>query len=370
MKEETRRATRDYSLLSSTPWGIWNTLYSRRSLRRFEPTVVPDDFAVAFERFIEKATSIRNAPSNSIFPVLDEVKVSSISRAAQKGLGNKLNVWLPRTHPAGFLVMRTSKGDRNSERPRELPFVSMAGEDCILWLTENGYGTCWLGAINAEAVSRILGLGEAVDIPLMIVFGKPEEKVRTVSYDKFTLRTLSRKRKPLREIAFLEDMSNHFVPVDFPERAFESAEKQDIESLLESMDSGSKYNAPLSLLLEACFEAARISPSAANFQQSRFVGISSLDGLENVQEACKTDEKLDAAIVACGKGGRFDERMYERPFWMIDVPIAISHITLVAASMRIRVAVYIESIDESSLKKQIAAQDNLRVAGVVGFMFE
>jgi hypothetical protein len=56
----------------------------------------------------------------------------------------------------------------------------------------------------------------------------------------------------------------------------------------------------------------------------------------------------------------------DKPFWMIDVPIALSHISLMAASAGRRARIFIDDIDEGAVNDLVHAKDDTRTVGVVG----
>ena len=66
----------------------------------------------------------------------------------------------------------------------------------MLWLTEHGLGSCWLGAINRDETRDFLGLPAGQVVPLLICVGKPKPKA-ALSMDNLMYQTVSRRRKPL-----------------------------------------------------------------------------------------------------------------------------------------------------------------------------
>ena len=116
--------------------------------------------------------------------------------------------------------------------------------------------------------------------------------------------------------------------------------------------------ASIDLAVDACLESARIAPSAGNSQPWFFVVVRERERLSRLAECCGALEGLadrKAAIVALGRPNRLQQMMLDRPFWMIDLPIALSHITLLAASMGFAPALALDVIDEEGIGRVVEA---------------
>jgi nitroreductase len=367
--EATKRPTRDYPSYSSTPWNLWDTVYARRSHRKYLPMEVEDKLVSTLRETVRLAVTVRGAGSESISVVTDADKVEGIRRKAYKGMQGKINLWLTRAHPIGFLVLMVPKEDFRSERPQELPLAAMAAEDCILWLTESGLGTCWLGGISQKVLKKVLGLGEDKAIPAIIPFGKPKKSIKARDFDSMIYRSLSRHRKPLTETAYMESTDSPYSLEELPEAPFAAAPVQDIGGLLNRLDEkvGEGGDAPLDLALEACLEAARVAPSGGNAQNWAFIAVTSEEKLRELARACGGREGWRAAVVGAGHPGGFESRMLDKPFWMLDLPIALSQMSLMAASMGCGVDMCVGEIYEEEVNRLVGlSSKNLRAVGVMG----
>jgi len=121
--------------------------------------------------------------------------------------------------------------------------------------------------------------------------------------------------------------------------------------------------------LEAIFNAARVAPSADNVQMWRFVVVheagrkAALAGAvpEGSRALFASAPLLVAAMAEPWfvKGSR-----REQPFFMIDVPIAISHIVLQAAELGVSCAVEYE-IDEGAVKNAVGAGKEHRAVAAI-----
>lgn len=367
--EQTKTATRDYPSYSDTPWGLWDTLYSRRSHRKYLPSEMDGAFVASLQETVDLAKSVRGAVGDSLAAVTDKARVEKLKRSVYKGVQGKINLWLARASLNGFLVLVLPKQDVGSERPLQLPQAVMAAEDCVLWLTEAGLGTCWLGGISQKGVREALGLGREMFVPAVIPFGKPKPQVKARDFDHMMYRTISRKRKPLSAIAYLETMDRPYTLIEPERKPLSASPTQDVAGLLRSLEEKveSGGDVPLGLTIEAFLEAARIAPSAGNAQTWNFVAVSGEDAKRELSKACGIEGGWKAAIVGAGEpdSGFLYERM-EKPFWMIDLPIAFSQMSLMAASLDLAVDLRLTGFDEKTVNAVAGLPSTLRAVGVMG----
>jgi nitroreductase len=367
--EQTKTPTRDYPSYSDSPWGLWETIYARRSHRKFLPSELEDDLASSLSRTLELAGSVRGAGDGSLVAVTDRARVERIKKRIHKGVQGKINLWLNRSPLLGFLVLALPREDTRSERPQMLPLAAAAAEDVVLWLTEQGLGTCWLGGINQREIREVLGLGKDMFVPAVIPFGKPKPRVKARDMDHMMYRQISRKRKPLSDIACLETIDRPYSLSGLERKPFSASGVQDVGGLLHKLGDRdrSSGDAPLDLAVDACFEAARISPSAGNAQKWHFIAVSDGEACLRLADACGVESAWRVAIVGAGdtEMGFLYEKM-EKPFWMIDLPIAFSQMSLLAASMDLAVDLAMRGIDEKAVNALAGLGPPLRTVGVMG----
>jgi hypothetical protein len=182
-------------------------------------------------------------------------------------------------------------------------------------------------------------------------------------------RQISRKRRPLSDIAYLETIDRPYALHALEKKPFAASNVQDVTSLLRQLGAKheSDMSTPIDLAIDACFEAARISPSAGNAQKWHFIAVSGEDALHKLQDACGVESAWRAAIVAVGdvEMGFLYEKM-EKPFWMIDLPIALSQMSLMAASMGLAPDLCLRDIDEMAVNASAGLKPPLRTVGVMG----
>ncbi|MEW6553416.1 MAG: nitroreductase family protein [Actinomycetota bacterium] len=367
--EQTKEPTRDYPSLSSTPWSLWGVLYARRSHRKYLPPDAGRDISDSLKETVRLACAVRGASEDSLLAVTDAGTVERIRKRLHKGMQGKINLWLNRSPVQGFLVLALPKQDVRAERPRELPATAAAAEDVVLWLTEAGMGTCWLGGLNQREMREVLGLGKDIFVSAVIPFGKPKPRVKAMDMDHMMYLQISRKRKPLPDIACLEAIDKPYKLPEFEKGSFAAAGAQDIAGLLRQLGEkrDSDADVPLDLAVDACFEAARISPSAGNVQNWHFIAVRGEDALRDLAQACGVESAWRAAIV--GAGDKDMSRLYEKmekPFWMIDLPIALSQMSLMAASMGLALDLCLSDIDETAVNAVVGLKPPLRAVGVIG----
>lgn len=361
-----RGPSRDYPSLSESPWGLWDLMFKRRSCRKYVPGELGAELPGELARVVALALETRGAAAESIIPVTDPGVGASLRKRSYKGFANKINVWLSRAPANAFLVMDVPQEDLNGQRPSELPKASMAMEDCVLWLTGKGFGTCWLGGVNSAEISSLMGLGSGIKVPAVVCFGSPRKAPATLSFDNFMRNALSRKRKPLTSVAYVETMQERYLPAGLSAGGFSAPQVQDVAGLLEALRDGrTGGGASLDLAVEACLEAARIAPSASNFQPWDFIVIKDAKRLEQLADLCGENTAWRAAIVAAGTPGTWTAGLFDKPFWMIDVPIALSHMSLMAASMGCGARVFTDGIDEGAINSLVRAERNVRTVGVM-----
>lgn len=303
--ERTKEATRDYPSFARTPWTLWETLYARRSHRKYLPGNLDPDLEGALRHALRLALEARGAGEGSLLAVTDPHLVAEFRRRAHRGAPNKINLWLTRAPILGFLALAVPAGDAKAERPRELPRAVMAAQDVVLWLTERGLGTCWLGGVNQQEVRKLLGLGRDMAVPAAVSFGKPKPRVKAPDFDHLVYRTISRHRRPLPAVARLQGMDGPYVVRDWEGVSLSVSPVQDVEGLLRGILQGkeSDGDVPLEPALEACLEAARIAPSAGNAQRWCFVAVTGEERLARLAAACDVDAAWRAAVVGMGRPG-------------------------------------------------------------------
>ncbi|MBN2167629.1 MAG: nitroreductase family protein [Actinobacteria bacterium] len=363
----TKKATRNYYSYSDTPWSIWNVLYGRRSHRKFDPFKPDKDLLDSLEKTKELACRTRGASLENIVVISKPDRVNELRLALFRSFQGGINSWLSVSKPWAIITAELDVDDMSAERPQLLPKVIMAMEDLVLWLAEQGMGTCWMGGFNDKAIARLLGVREGQRVPLVIPVGKPVI-VPGFNFDTFSSQSISKRRKPLQKIASVERHSRPYRIPKITSKGFSASGRQGIVELLESINEKSEKScgADIDLVVDACLESARVAPSASNFQPWHFVVVREKGTLGKLAGLCGLDRNWKVALIASGKTGKLASRLLERPFWMIDVPISMSHISLMAASMGCPAEVITDGIDENAINSLAGLPGDERTVGVIG----
>jgi len=368
--QPTKTPTRDYKSYSDTDWAVWDTLYARRSNRKYLAMDPPDELLVPLAETTGLAGRVRGARPGTILTVSDRRTVERVRKGSYKGIPNKINLWLARSPVSGFLALALDAADVAADRPVMLPGTVMAAEDCVLWLTERGVGTCWLAGVNSEEVVGILGLGAGVTVPVLIPFGRTNAGTRSLTFDALMYGTLSRRRKQLSAIASAEEAGTPYEVGDIKASPFSAPAAQDVRGLLGAIEAGASTrptDPPLDLAVDAVLESARIAPNGGNMQKWKFVAVLDPGRLERLARAAgAAGRQWRFAIVGAGAARRMETGWLDKPMWMIDVPIAFSHISLVAASMGLQPEVLTGGFDEMEVGGVVGMPGGSMTVGVVG----
>jgi nitroreductase len=342
-------------------------MFLRRSCRKYADGALGEELPGELEELLALSTGVRRARADSILAVTDPREVTQLKQRSYKGLPNKINIWLARAPVTAFLVLSVPEDDAYGPRPLETPKAAMALEDCVLWLTARGLGTCWLGGVHSGELKALLGLEASITVPLVICVGRPRAAIVALSFDNLMRNVLSRRRKPLDAVACLENLDQPYQPVSLAPGGFSASAVQDVQGLLGMLrDRSGTGDAPLELAIEACLEAGRIAPSAGNFQPWHFVVVRDASRLEQLAAACGAQPEWRVAIVAAATAKGYRGGLIDKPFWMIDVPIALSHMSLMAASAGCRARVLIDGIEEREVNDLVGATGDVRTVGVMG----
>ncbi len=88
--------------------------------------------------------------------------------------------------------------------------------------------------------------------------------------------------------------------------------------------------------------------------------------MDEIREACGAAGAWKAAVVGLGHPGGWEATFFEKPFWMIDLPIAFSHMTLMAASLHCLTKLRMDDIDEEEISRMLKVPPKMRTGGVLG----
>jgi nitroreductase len=119
----------------------------------------------------------------------------------------------------------------------------------------------------------------------------------------------------------------------------------------------------------ALVAAARVAPSADNFQPWRFVAVRTPRTRRRLAAAvpravARSVEHAPVVLVACGVQTLISRVRTEQPFAMIDVPIAVTHVLLEAREIGLACAWTLE-VDEPIVREVLQVPESVRVVAVL-----
>jgi nitroreductase len=367
MAGNLRTPTRNYSELLQAPFPLFRLIMQRRSVRKYRDEGMPISFTEGLQEVASAACEARHVPKTDILLVTEKVRIREIASAAYRGFAGKINPWLPKAPALGFLVPTAAESGRGSpDRPVDLARACMALEDIVLWLVQNGMGSCWLGGINEAAVRRVLSVRSSDLTPAVVVFGAGPETLQPFTMDSVIYRFLSSKRKTLQEISFRSRVGTPWTLCD--DREFRLVEPADmlLPGLLREMmqrqeRTGRKPETPE---WELILESARLAPSATNAQQWLFIVVEEKEALQTIRESVGSKREISGALVFLGKKGNRTTQGRQKPYWMIDVPIAQSHASLTAAALGLNPRIHME-METRSVRSLVRAVPGWDPVGVM-----
>lgn len=369
---QSKSLTRDYHSLCGGRFHILDMMVARRSWRRYQEGTIDAELLCQLKEFVARSGSIRGCPDKDIVVVADKARLRPLFKGAYKGIAGKINPWLPKSGAAGLVALAICKEARHQERPTAYAFPSLVGQDVVLWLTERGLGSVWLAGLNGKEMARGLGLPSDKWVPAMIVFGRTGKRPGGLNLDNVLYQSISRKRKSLQDIIHKDYYGQSF---DIPEEVTQPAKVNLSLTFSESLEllaqdrwhRKGKRQTLTPLHWELLSEAARISPSATNRQPWKFLLIQEEKILGDLKELLEEDRPLSGAIACLGMSMEDNllDKGLERPFWMIDLPIAISSVTMMAGALELSARVYID-IPEPKVNSLLRVVSPWRTVGLVG----
>ena len=166
---------------------ILETIRVRRSIRRYRPDPVERE---KLQRILEAGrlapSAVNKQPWHFIVVTNSSVR-QSLKASYSQDWFVKAPVIIVACADTGRAWVR-----RDGEEYWKVD-LAIALQNMILCATEEGLGTCWIGAFNEESARSVLKVPEKVRIVAMTPLGYPDERKGEVS-----------DRKPLRDIIHYE----------------------------------------------------------------------------------------------------------------------------------------------------------------------
>lgn len=365
---QSKSLTRDYHSLCNNRLKILDVMVSRRTWRRYCELALDGDTLAQIDTMIKRFLFLRGCSENSLILVADKKQLPELFQRAYKGVRGKINPWLRNSGAAAFMALVIDRDSRHEDRPISYAFPAMSAQDTILFLMEQGLGSSWLAGVNGDELTIALGLSSDKWVPAIIVFGKTEIGPSGFNIDNLMYKSLSRKRKILQKIISWDYYGKTFnIPDNLSDR-LKIVSLLNVQTCLDSF-SGLDEDIPVreinQIEWELMGEAARIAPSSGNRQLWRFIFINNKSLLAEIADILNEKQTFCGIIAGLGVCGTFIEKGFEIPFWMIDLPIAFSHITIMAGALNFTGKVYLD-IPEKRINSLLKVESNWRTVGLIG----
>jgi len=205
----------------------------------------------------------------------------------------------------------------SEDKPLFMLNMGFRMEQMILFATQQGLGTCWIGGLfTEERIGGFLGLERDERVIALTPLGHPDTSLYgRLTHDLFELGAMNfGRRKPLEQIAFSSEWGEPLRTED--------------KELLETL------------------ECARLAPSWANTQPWRFL---------------VTGEKV---IAVADAKGRYSAVRDGKHYYRLDVGIAMAHFFLAAKEMGWGGKWQVTGFDPAQVAKQHCIPDDYEVLGI------
>ena len=144
----------------------------RRSIRRYQDKDVPDGMVKAILRAGHMAPSAGNLQGRDFIIVRDRGMRELICKAA---LGQSFILEAPVCIVVCANIGRSSAKYGKRGELYAVQDASAAAMNMMLMALDLGLGTCWVGAFDEQAVSRLLGIPQGVRPVMLMPLGFPDE---------------------------------------------------------------------------------------------------------------------------------------------------------------------------------------------------
>jgi len=152
------------------PESLLTLLKGRRSIRRYRPDPVPDEMVEQLLEAGRWAPSASNRQPWAFIVVRDKTILRQVAQHAAY-------YFIRWAHVAEAPLLIVLCGDARNRIYRRFLHedVGLAGGQMMLQAKALGLGTCWIGALDREAIAGILKLPDRLEIVGLLTVGFPAE---------------------------------------------------------------------------------------------------------------------------------------------------------------------------------------------------
>jgi nitroreductase len=164
---------------------VLDAIRTRRSIRKYKSKPIPDDKLTSILEAARLAPSAGNRQPWRFVVIQNEDRKKALAEAANN------QTFL---NDASAIIVALGDPEVSARWYEKDPMIAL--EHIVLAATAMGYGTCWIGAFNEDAVKHLLKIPENVKIIALLPIGIPDET------------PAPRPRKEFSEIFFKEEWQN------------------------------------------------------------------------------------------------------------------------------------------------------------------
>jgi nitroreductase len=168
---------------------VFEAIKKRHSCRNYKPEAVPEEKLNRILEAARLAPSAHNEQEWKLIVVRDVKKRREVAEAAGQSFvqGAPVIIAAVATHPENLMSL-------SSGNPAYAIDLAITVEHIALQATEEGLGTCWIGAFSQEGVKKVLGVPEEYKVVALMSLGYPADRGKPksrksleeiVSFDKF-----------------------------------------------------------------------------------------------------------------------------------------------------------------------------------------
>jgi nitroreductase len=144
---------------------VLEAIRTRRSVRKYKPEPIPNEKLETILDAARLAPSASNRQPWRFVVVEDRERGKALARAAddQTFIGD-----------AGAIIVAVSDPEKSARWHEKDTMIAL--EHVVLAATALGYGTCWIGAFDEDAVKRLLKIPAKMKVVALLPIGVPDEK--------------------------------------------------------------------------------------------------------------------------------------------------------------------------------------------------
>ena len=144
---------------------VFEAIKTRRSIRKYRPEAIPDEKLGMILEAARLAPSAGNRQPWRFIPVQDADRKKAVAEIANK------QAFL---EDASAIVVAVGDPDVSARWHEKDPMIAL--EHMVLAATALGYGTCWIGAFDEDAVKHLLKISARMKVVALLPIGVPDEK--------------------------------------------------------------------------------------------------------------------------------------------------------------------------------------------------